>query len=71
MADQQRTRLELAADTIVRAMTDPGSHPDYHYRQMTRLKTEWPALYAAIAELMAARGWSWPPELQRKLDTSL
>ena len=67
----ERTPLEAAADQIVRAMTDPGSHPDYHYRQMTRLKTEWPALYEAIAELMAARGWTWPPELQRKLDRSL
>ena len=71
MADDNRKKLEVAADAIVRAMTDPGSHPDYHYRQMTRLKTEWPALYNAIAELMAARGWTWPPEFQRRLDRSL
>jgi hypothetical protein len=75
--------LTTAADEVIDAMLDPGSHPDYHYQQMTRLKEEWPTLYEAIAVLIQARGRQiplrvhrgglsqMPPDLERKLRDSL
>lgn len=29
-------------------MTDPGSHPDYHWAQVVKLKKDWPMLFNFI-----------------------
>lgn len=37
---------------VRRAITDPGVNPEYHARQLARLRAEWPTLHAAIMLLI-------------------
>lgn len=38
---------------VVSAWLVPGRHPDYHARMKRKLRTEWPALAAALDQLAA------------------
>ena len=46
-------RLTTAADAVIRAWVDPGSHPAYHREQIARLEREWPTLARAVRALAA------------------
>lgn len=39
------------AQKVADAYTKPGIAPDYHYRKMAQLRTEWPTLSAAVCNL--------------------
>ena len=39
------------AQKVSDAYTKPGIAPDYHYRKMAQLRTEWPTLSAAVCNL--------------------
>lgn len=47
-------REQQAVDSIRSAIADPGPRPDIHRLIITRHRREWPTLWAAIDELMAA-----------------
>lgn len=51
LTDLKRLRAEV--DAVVRAITDAGSHPDYHQALMTRHRHEWPTLWRAIDRLLS------------------
>lgn len=38
-------------DTVLKAWTDPGSHPDYHRGMQRKLRKEWPVLAQALDQL--------------------
>lgn len=44
--------LNMAIVMLKKAIDDPGSHPYYHYKQLERLKTEWPTLWIAIQDVL-------------------
>lgn len=48
--------LEAVADMVLRAVLDPGSHPEYHFRQVNHLHEGWPTLYNALEQLAKVRG---------------
>jgi ATP-dependent Clp protease ATP-binding subunit ClpC len=41
-----------AVERIYQALTDAGSHPEYHQTTMSRHRREWPILWAAIDTLL-------------------
>ena len=47
--------LEEAADEVVRAVINPGRNTAYHFKQVHRLKEEWPTLYRALFRLLELR----------------
>ena len=44
------------AARVVRAVTNAGTHPEYHQRQLDRLRREWPTLYYALMDLVGEVG---------------
>lgn len=44
-----------AIDSIYKAISDKGSHPDHHDHIMRELSTKWPVLYKALMQLISAR----------------
>lgn len=47
-------RTEQAVKDVVMAIRDPGRVPRWHYRIMFRHRKEWPTLWKALDELVAA-----------------
>ena len=45
-----------ATTRVVRAVTNAGTHPEYHQRQLDRLRREWPTLYYALMDLVGEVG---------------
>lgn len=45
-----------ATARVVNAVTDAGTHPEYHQRQLDRLRREWPTLYYALMDLVGEVG---------------
>ena len=52
----------LAADRVVRAVTNPGRAPGVHQHQIERLAQEWRPLATALAALLDAHGAPVPKE---------
>ena len=58
-------RLMRAVDRVIKVIGDRGRSPVAHQVQLARLAREWPALAAALRELLIERGakvpeeWSW------------
>lgn len=46
----------VAAARVVRAVTNAGTHPEHHQRQLDRLRSEWPTLYYALIALVGEVG---------------
>lgn len=46
--------VERAAAEVVSAWRRPGVAPGYHFRQMERLRREWPTLARAVEQLVEA-----------------
>jgi hypothetical protein len=47
-------RAGKALGSLVRAIRDPGRVPRHHWRTMAKHRREWPVLWEAIDELVAA-----------------
>lgn len=45
--------MNAAVERVVKAWTDAGPVPAFHYEAMQRLQNEWPTLAEAIAGLCA------------------
>jgi hypothetical protein len=54
MASQTEQALQALED----AVTDLGPRPDYHRQVMERHRREWPRLWQAIDDILAARNGS-------------
>lgn len=53
MSDVARdSRLDHVAEAIVRALTDAGGNPAYHYATMDRHRQEWPTLWVSLDHLV-------------------
>lgn len=50
------SEVTQATARVVRAVTNAGSHPAYHQRQLDRLRREWPTLYHALMALVGEAG---------------
>lgn len=48
-------RLRTAIDTVLHAIDNSGSHPEYHHYVRCRHESEWPILWRAISSLRGVR----------------
>jgi hypothetical protein len=49
------TQMERALDALADAVGDKGPRPDYHDKVERRHRREWPRLWQAIDDVLAAR----------------
>jgi len=57
------TELASPINKIIRAVTNPGPVPAFHAKTMQRHRTEWPALWSAIDELIQQQGTTYSRNL--------
>lgn len=50
------TKPTPATVRVVNAVTAVGVNPEYHQRQLDRLRLEWPTLYHALMSLVGEAG---------------
>lgn len=50
------TKPTPATARVVNAVTAVGVNPEYHQRQLDRLRREWPTLYYALMDLVGEVG---------------
>jgi hypothetical protein len=52
---------EAAVRAVVQAITNEGRVPGYHRQVMQRHRSEWPTLWRALDQLVAATSQGWLP----------